>query len=70
LSFGGLHTDHRAIVAAAAIVFFVLTLVMAILPGLREQALSSPVGVTPRSAEAEAVRRQIRASMEDDDKNR
>src|SRR5262249_60623593 len=56
VSFGGLHTNHRAIVAAAAIVFFVLTLVMAVLPALREQALSSPVGVTPRSAEAERGR--------------
>ena len=56
MNFGGLHTDHRAIVAAASIVFFVLTLVMAILPGLREQALSSPVGVTLRSAEAERGR--------------
>ena len=39
MSFGGLHTNHRAIVAVAAIVFFVLTLVMAVLPALREQAL-------------------------------
>jgi len=56
MNFGGLHTDHRAIVAVAIIVFFVLTLVMAILPGLREQARSSPVGVTPRSPEAERGR--------------
>ena len=35
MSFGGLHTDHRGIVAAASIVFLVLTLVMAVLPGLR-----------------------------------
>jgi len=53
VSFGGLHTDHRAIVAVAAIVFFVLTLVMAVLPGLREQAALAPAGITPRSAEAE-----------------
>ena len=42
MSFGGLHTDHRAIAAVAVIVFFVLTLVMAILPALREQAYSGP----------------------------
>jgi len=56
VSFGGLHTDHRAIVAVAAIVFFVLTLVMAVLPGLREQAVSATPGITPRSAEAERGR--------------
>lgn len=56
MSFGGLHTDHRAIVATAAIVFFVLTLVMAILPALREQASSAPAGVTPREAEVERGR--------------
>jgi cytochrome c oxidase cbb3-type subunit II len=57
VNFGALHTDHRAIVAAAAIVFFVLTLVMAVLPALREAALSSPAGVTPRGSEAERGRR-------------
>jgi cytochrome c oxidase cbb3-type subunit II len=56
VNFGGLHTDHRAIVAAASIVFLVLTLVMAVLPGLREQALSAPAAVTPRGAEAERGR--------------
>ncbi len=56
MSFGGLHTDHRAIVAVAVIVFFVLTLVMAVLPALREQALSAPAGVTPRGGEAERGR--------------
>ena len=56
MSFGGLHTDHRAIVTAAATVFFVLTLVMAVLPGLREQALSAPDGITSRGAEAERGR--------------
>src|SRR5262245_24878711 len=53
MSFGGLHTDHRAIVAAAILVFFGLTLVMAILPALHEQTLAAPAGVTPRSSEAE-----------------
>jgi cytochrome c oxidase cbb3-type subunit 2 len=57
VSFGGLHTDHRAIVAAAIIVFCVLTLVMAVLPGLREQALSAPAGATPREGESERGRR-------------
>jgi cytochrome c oxidase cbb3-type subunit 2 len=56
VSFGGLHTDHRAIGAAASIVFLVLTLVMAVLPGLREQALSAPAAVTARGAEAERGR--------------
>ena len=56
MSFGGLHKDHRAIVATAAIVFFVLTLVMAVLPALREQAISAPAGVTPRGIEAERGR--------------
>ena len=56
MSFGGLHTDHRAIVAAAVIVFSVLTLVMAVLPALREQAVSSPAGVAPREGEAERGR--------------
>jgi len=56
VSFGGLHTDHRAIVAVAIIVFFVLTLVMVVLPALREQALSAPAGMTPRDAEAERGR--------------
>ena len=56
MSFGGLHTNHRAIVTVAAMVFFVLTLVMAVLPALREQADSAPAGVTARSAEAERGR--------------
>lgn len=56
MSFGGLHTDHRAIVAAAITVFFVLTLVMAVLPGLREQAIPTPAGATPRESEAERGR--------------
>jgi cytochrome c oxidase cbb3-type subunit II len=56
VSFGGLHTNHRAIVAAAAIVFFVLTLVMAVLPALREQALSTPTGARPRGHEEERGR--------------
>ena len=56
MSFGGLHTDHRAIVAVAVIVFTVLTLVMAVLPGLREGALSAPAGVGPREDEAERGR--------------
>jgi cytochrome c oxidase cbb3-type subunit II len=56
MSFGTLHTDHRAIVAVAIIVFFGLTLVMAVLPALREQALSAPADVTPRDAEAERGR--------------
>ena len=56
MSFGRLHTDHRAIVAAASLVFLVLTLVMAVLPGLREQGLSAPAAVTARGAEAERGR--------------
>jgi cbb3-type cytochrome c oxidase subunit II len=56
VSFGGLHTNHRAIVAVAVIVFSVLTLVMAILPALREQAFSAPTGVAPREGEAERGR--------------
>jgi len=56
VSFGGLHTDHRAIVAAAVIVFSVLTLVMAVLPALREQAFSTPASVTPRTGDAERGR--------------
>jgi len=56
VSFGGLHTDHRAIVAVAAIVFFVLTLVMAVLPALREQAVSIPTGARPRAHEEERGR--------------
>jgi cytochrome c oxidase cbb3-type subunit 2 len=57
MSFGGLHTDHRAIVAAAVIVFSILTLVMAVLPGLREAALTASVAATPRGPEAERGRR-------------
>ena len=56
MSFGGLHTDHRAIVAVAAIVFFVLTLMIAVLPALREQALSTPTGARPRGHEEERGR--------------
>jgi cytochrome c oxidase cbb3-type subunit 2 len=56
VSFGGLHTDHRAIVAAAITVFSVLTLVMAVLPALREQAIPAPAGATPRGAEPERGR--------------
>jgi cytochrome c oxidase cbb3-type subunit 2 len=56
MSFGGLHTDHRAIVAVAAIVFLVLTLVMAVLPALREQARPALAAVTPRGGEAELGR--------------
>jgi len=59
VSFGGLHTDHRAIVAAASIIFLVLTLVMAVLPGLREQALSAPAAVAPRGVEAERGRQSF-----------
>ena len=59
MNFGGLHTDHRAIVAVAVIVFFVLTLVMAILPALREQAYSGgPPTTTPRD-EVAARGRQV-----------
>ncbi len=57
MSFGGLHTDHRAIVAVAAIVFFVSTLVIAVLPALREQALSTPTGAGPRGHEEERGRK-------------
>ena len=57
MSFGGLHTDHRAIVAVAAIVFLVLTLMIAVLPALREQALSTPTGARPRGHEEERGRR-------------
>jgi cytochrome c oxidase cbb3-type subunit II len=56
MSFGRLHTDHRAIVAVAAIVFFVLSLVMAVLPGFREQALLQSVAAASRSSEAERGR--------------
>jgi len=56
VSFGGFHTDHRAIVAAAIIVFFVLTLVMTVLPALREQAVSASMPPTPRTTEAERGR--------------
>jgi cbb3-type cytochrome c oxidase subunit II len=58
VSFGGLHTNHRAIVAAAVIVFSVLTLVMAVLPAFREQAVSAPAGVVARTGEVE-VGRQV-----------
>jgi cytochrome c oxidase cbb3-type subunit 2 len=57
VSFGGLHTSHRAIVAVASIVFFVLTLVMAVLPAVREQALSAATHAGPRGHEEERGRR-------------
>jgi cytochrome c oxidase cbb3-type subunit 2 len=56
VSFGGLHTDHRAIVAVAIIVFFVLTLVIAVLPALREQAVTPAPGAMPRGSEEELGR--------------
>jgi cytochrome c oxidase cbb3-type subunit II len=56
MSFGGLHTDHRAIVAVAIIVFFALTLVMAVLPALREQAIPAPASAPQRGGEAERGR--------------
>jgi cytochrome c oxidase cbb3-type subunit II len=56
MSFGSLHTDHRAIVAVAIIVFFGLTLVIAVLPGLREQSLPGLAAVAPREGEAERGR--------------
>ena len=56
VNFGGLHTSHRAIVAVAAIVFFVLTLVMAVLPALREQAFPALAGIKPRGHEEERGR--------------
>ena len=55
MSFGSLHTDHRAIVVPAGIVFLVLTLVIAVLPALREQSLAGPTGAR-REAEAERGR--------------
>src|SRR5262249_8213020 len=58
MSFGGLHTDHRAIVAVAVIVVFVLTRVMAILPALREPAFSDRPIATPRD-EVAARGRQV-----------
>jgi len=57
VSFGSLHTNHRAIIAVAIIVFFVLTLVMAVLPSLREQAYSGLPTGTPRDDETERGRR-------------
>jgi cbb3-type cytochrome c oxidase subunit II len=57
VNFSGLHTDHRAIGAVAAIVFFVLTLVMAVLPALREQALSTATGAKLRGHEEERGRK-------------
>jgi cytochrome c oxidase cbb3-type subunit 2 len=57
VSFGGLHTDHRAIVTVAAIVFFVLTLMIAVLPALREQALSISTAARPRGHEEERGRK-------------
>jgi cytochrome c oxidase cbb3-type subunit 2 len=57
VNFGGMHTDHRAIVAVAIIVFVVLTLVMAVLPALREQAVTTSAGATPRGSEEELGRR-------------
>src|SRR5262245_33629502 len=58
MNFGGLHTDHRAIGAVASVVFFTLTLVMAVLLALREQAYPAPAGVTPRTGDAE-IGRQV-----------
>jgi cytochrome c oxidase cbb3-type subunit 2 len=52
-----MHTDHRAIVAVAIIVFVVLTLVIAVLPALREQAVTPAAGATPRGSEEEFGRR-------------
>jgi cytochrome c oxidase cbb3-type subunit II len=57
MNFGKLHTDHRAIVAVASLVFFSLTLVMAILPGFRERAISAPADRPARDSEAEHGRR-------------
>jgi cytochrome c oxidase cbb3-type subunit 2 len=51
-----MHTNHRAIVTVAAVVFFVLTLVMAVLPAVREQARPAPAGTAPRDGEAERGR--------------
>ena len=65
VSFGGLHTDHRAIVAVAIIVFFVLTLVMAVLPALREQAFPTPAGATPRGPRRSADDRSTCARAAD-----
>ena len=56
MNFGGLHTSHRAIVAVAAIVFFVLTLVIAVLPALREQAAPALASIKPRGHEEERGR--------------
>ena len=54
---GGLHTDHRAIVAVAISVFLGLTLIMAVLPALREQSRPAVAGAATRTAEEEAGRR-------------
>jgi cytochrome c oxidase cbb3-type subunit 2 len=51
-----LHTDHRAIVAVAAIVFLVLTVVIAVLPALREQGLTRGAVAAPPDAEVERGR--------------
>ena len=61
MNFGGLHTDHRAIVAVAVIVFFVLTLVMAILPALREQSYSGPPLAPLRDDEMAEIARLLPA---------
>jgi hypothetical protein len=46
MSFGGLHTDDRAIVTVAIVVFFAPSLVIVVLPAFREQALSASTAVT------------------------
>ena len=56
MNFGGLHTNHRAIVAVASIVFFVLTLIVAVLPALREQTFPALASVKPRGHEEERGR--------------
>lgn len=53
----GLHTDHRAIVAIAATVFLGLTLIIAVLPALREQGTPALAAAHPRSVEEERGRR-------------
>ena len=57
MSFGGFHTSHRAIVTAAATVFLVLTLVVSILPALKEHLAPAPAGAAPRTGDAERGRR-------------
>ena len=52
-----MHTDHRAIVAVAAIGFLTLTIVIAILPAFRVQDVAPLVTAPPRSPEEEHGRR-------------